>query len=218
MRMPSAEIPCAEARGLLQLRMDGPLDVRRARDLDAHLEGCDACRSREADLLAVREALRGLPEPRMPGDALEHVWARTVDAASSGARTRRSRAPRRGIWGLALTAAAAALLLVIGLPISGLGPAGPDPRRSEISAEELARAEADLRRVLAVTVDSLESAESAALEEIASGTKVLARIQNVTRDRLLADEVGTAIGHVPLLSPTPLPRSDDASSRGRRQL
>jgi len=48
---------CKEARALLPAQVDGELDAPSAEALDRHLRGCADCRTRQATLQTMREAV-----------------------------------------------------------------------------------------------------------------------------------------------------------------
>jgi anti-sigma factor RsiW len=160
---------CKRAREWIQERVDGNLSAASRRILDDHLDGCADCREYSEEIARVHDALNRLPSPRLPADALERVWARTVDAGE----TSRSR------WSLpfglrpALAAAAAVIVLVavgwFGL-VREMPPAGPDP--------EVARAAEEARYVLELTAKALRRSERAAMQGVLAGqvTPALERI------------------------------------------
>jgi Putative zinc-finger len=105
-----AETACADARAELSAKLDGELDTATLVRIEAHLEGCPACRRIEADLRAVRRAVRVQPVPPVP-DLTEAIMERV---RADGPRTRR-RDDTRSQLRTALIAAAAAALLFIGV-------------------------------------------------------------------------------------------------------
>ena len=90
--------------------VDGALEPRVARALEAHLSSCAGCRAQAAGERAVRERLRGLPPPELP-PGLE---------ARLRARLERRRVGLAWLWAVTLPVAAA---LVIAIGARGLAPA-----------------------------------------------------------------------------------------------
>jgi len=90
---------CTSARELFTDRRRGHLEPAIARDLDAHLAGCDACRRELTRDDALTSALERLPRPAAPiglERALREKWVPPSRPARSRVR-----------WGAALVAAAA---------------------------------------------------------------------------------------------------------------
>ncbi len=138
---------CERCREWVHARIDGDLAGDAARELQAHLESCAACRDEAASLERLVLDLRGAPVERMPDDAFAAVLARTSRA--SPGRTA-SFVRRRGAWiGLAAAAGIAAALLSFRPGDDG----GPTP-------EEIAQARRDVQVALALTADALQRAET----------------------------------------------------------
>ena len=96
--------PLKEAE--LSAYLDGRLSPDRSRRLDEHLRSCDPCRRRLADLRALAEALREMPEAPVPRSfALTPEQVRAV-------RPVRPYAPAGRLYPVFRNAAAAALLLL----------------------------------------------------------------------------------------------------------
>lgn len=147
---------CEWYRRLLSESLDGRLAPSAAEDLAAHLGSCGACETARQELLALREELLDLPTVPLPADALEEVWARTVDAPHW------FRHPMRE-WGLG---AAAAAILAVALLVKALAPSPePDP-----SPEEVKLAAAQALYVLGVTNRAIEKSEDAALNGVLGRT------------------------------------------------
>ena len=93
---------CAGAREWLGALVDDALDPAEAAEVRAHLDACDACRAHLAEIEAVVDLVREIPDPGVPeGFAAEVV-----------ARLPRKRVPAAIKW-LAPLAAAACLLLLV---------------------------------------------------------------------------------------------------------
>jgi anti-sigma factor RsiW len=170
---------CLAVRELIHERLDGDLPVDRERELLRHLSVCQDCRDFEADLSAVVRGLLDLPEHPMPAADVEHVLARTVRADASPAGRWRSGLfrslawlPLWARWAAASGAATAGIVAVLILvrPWTADRP----------SPEDLARADDQLRMVLSLASRALHRAEQAASE------------------RVLLEEVGPALRHVPI--------------------
>jgi hypothetical protein len=96
--------PLKEAE--LSAYLDGRLSPDRSRRLEEHLRSCDPCRRRLADLRALAEALREMPEAPVPRSfALTPEQVRAV-------RPVRPYAPAGRLYPVFRNAAAAALLLL----------------------------------------------------------------------------------------------------------
>jgi predicted anti-sigma-YlaC factor YlaD len=144
---------CDAVRATLHERLDGPVEARAALALDAHLQTCAACRELEAGLAAVRDGLRALPTHPFPDDALQEVWALTLEAPRE--RSRYS-------WRLA---AAAAVLLALILPLAAY-------LRSQHQAARLAeleRADREVRTVLGIASRAVRRSEWLVRDEVLVG-------------------------------------------------
>lgn len=97
------ESPCAANAEALSASTDAELDPETRRRLDAHLERCDGCRRRAAELAELRRRTLVGPVPSL-GPLIERI----APAQLAGAAGRRVRTRRVGL-------AAAALSLVVGL-------------------------------------------------------------------------------------------------------
>lgn len=112
------QTPHERARILASDRLDGELSATDAAWLDAHLSGCDECRSVAAAYEEDRDLLRAMPQPEPPRD----LWARTSVALdherSAGVgRTRLALGDRRG-WHVRWEAAAGVVaVLLIGVVV-----------------------------------------------------------------------------------------------------
>jgi hypothetical protein len=110
-------VRCEDVRRRLDDRAEGTLGEAEGRAVEAHLEGCPACREEAAGLEALLEAAADLPrEIRPPRDLWAGIDAR-LDAAETDAPDPPPipfRAPRRpaGLPPWALVAAALALVVV----------------------------------------------------------------------------------------------------------
>jgi hypothetical protein len=161
----------------MQELMDGPVAAVRRATLDEHLARCADCREVRQGLDTVRTALRALPEIPLPGDALDEVWARTVDAGPADARGVAWR-PR-----LAAIAAVAASLLLVALAVRWSSRLPPQPTVRSVTAvepgaERLEQARREARQVLGITAAALARSEQAAF------------------GRVLGDEVSPAIRRI----------------------
>ena len=139
---------CVALRESIHVRLDGePLDVDAAAELDAHLARCAACRALAAELHAIHERLRALPELGLPDAVLQEVWRRTTSARSGG----------RVRW---LAAAAG----IVGLLFGGLWLYRN--REATPSPQELARASREARMVLRLAGRALERTENVAIHAV----------------------------------------------------
>jgi hypothetical protein len=96
--------PLKEAE--LSAHLDGRLSPDRSRWLEEHLRSCDPCRRKLADLRALAEALREMPEAPVP-----RSFALTPEQVR-GVRQVRPYAPAGRLYPVFRNAAAAALLLL----------------------------------------------------------------------------------------------------------
>jgi hypothetical protein len=192
---------CHRARQLIHEILDGDTpESERRQWLGDHRSQCAECQAFEADLRALQGALRALPERAFPEEALDCVWERTVRGQVQTA-TRSWRIDWRSFAvAAALTAAA------FGLwqwnrndepeePLQTVGLIVIDPERVRNDPEYARRIAEQTRRVLGLTSDALRRTEQAALHGI------------------LADEVGGALGRVPVR----WPEVDDAQTERNRQ-
>jgi anti-sigma factor RsiW len=122
---------CRRIEQLLSEHLEGLVSEREVGAMEAHLEHCPACRRLRQELLAVRSGLRKLAQrlPNLESD-IDHQaidrwlteraeangsWRRQFHTASavipSALRRGRRPLPARSVWGLALGATVAALLL-----------------------------------------------------------------------------------------------------------
>lgn len=109
----------------LSALLDGELDAAAEAELRARLERSPEAASRLRELEGVDSALRGVPEPEVPGDLLArvHAAARSESPARTFARGRAPGGRRRWLAvGGALAAAAAAALTLYLAP--GTSPPG----------------------------------------------------------------------------------------------
>src|SRR5258707_7588726 len=68
MLTPDHSLECSRARDAASARLDGPLPELDEARLDAHLDGCDDCRTFAAEAGALAALLRAAPleQPRRP--------------------------------------------------------------------------------------------------------------------------------------------------------
>jgi hypothetical protein len=124
-------------------------------DLSAHLEACDACRDKVAELAAVRAAIA--LDPPMPGEADFIAQRERILAAIEGApREGGGRVVRRIGWLVPLAGAAAIAAIVLTNRASA-------PVRDMASAREEVAAQADAAAEEAAAVAADDQALSAAL-------------------------------------------------------
>jgi anti-sigma factor RsiW len=154
---------CARFRETLEAYLDGDLPPAEAERARAHLEaeappndagdvpGCAACRREVRRATRLRVALRGLPAEACPDGVAARVLAVAREEAALRGRTARrfgAGAPARWLRLGALAAAAAALLW---LGVRATQEPAPRPvavQAGVYTAEELARAEVELRLAL----------------------------------------------------------------------
>jgi Putative zinc-finger len=101
------ESVCGEVQAELSALLDGEIDAPTAAAVRRHVEGCPHCSRQEANLRAVRSALRVVPAGSVP-DLTEPIMARVAD--STALHRRRARRWHYAKTGLVAAAATIALL------------------------------------------------------------------------------------------------------------
>jgi predicted anti-sigma-YlaC factor YlaD len=66
---------CDRAKDLLQLYLDGALDLSEAREVEAHVAGCVACRTDFVRMERLFIAMEALPRVEAPGQLLPRTMA-----------------------------------------------------------------------------------------------------------------------------------------------
>lgn len=119
-----------------------------------HLSECTACRQYCQRLNALEEDMRSLPSIPFPDEALQNVWAKSVDKLSASTRHSTWHRWRRPL------AAAAALALAFSIPWTAW--------RLHLSTRQKRVDEAvvQTRYVLGVTAGALRRAETVAVEDL----------------------------------------------------
>ncbi len=69
-----SEMECKDAKQKLSEDLDGRLSAEEIKALDAHIEGCESCRSEKADLSKINEALGDLAVPMVEIPDPEKTW------------------------------------------------------------------------------------------------------------------------------------------------
>jgi predicted anti-sigma-YlaC factor YlaD len=162
-RRETIDAECAATREALHELFD---EAGPGRVAPEHLDRCSACRDWARDHGEVRRALQKLEQPGFPDDALQEVWARTVDRQRAGWT--------RSAWTWA--AAAAVLVAVIGLGLWGTIGTTPTvpPRETGTVAErptdeEIRKAAEDVRMVFALASRAVRRSERVAVERVLAG-------------------------------------------------
>lgn len=204
---------CLGFRELIDARLDAPLGLADAQSLEAHLGVCRECAHYRDEVRELRAALVALPTLEFPEHELAVVWTRTV---ASDARMGRPRARRAQNLRYFAACAAAALLTVVALTIVVT-------HDGDVSDDELARAENELRLVMGHADRALSLAERAALG-MAVGRGVRDPVEKTriatTRD-VLVGIVSPSFERTGADAPAPRPRRgpkprSDRSRRRRR--
>ena len=119
--------PCRDWRGALGAAALGGIDPAEAIALQAHLDGCPACRAELRDLTAVARALAAVPIERVTSAPAEPPGAlgdRVFERVARERVVRRGRHTRRVLVGAgAFASAAAAVVALVLLLVSVGGPA-----------------------------------------------------------------------------------------------
>ena len=118
---------CEAIREDLGERARNALPAERLAEVEAHLEGCAACRA-EADRAQALEALLARLPSAEPGAAFDASLAAKLAQESMPGQRRTRRRFGLVASGIAAVAAAAAALLVFNTPVE---PVAPDPTTSE---------------------------------------------------------------------------------------
>ncbi len=119
-----SQLDCEQATRLIHLRLDRELGEDEGRLLEEHLEHCEGCARLLDELERVDAALReGLSAVRLPGPSVEAV-RQSVRRARTG----------RSIWATWLPAAAAFLLIGLGLLVGLPRMRGHEPATSAAPA------------------------------------------------------------------------------------
>ncbi len=128
---------CESIDTLAMAYLDDELAGEERRELELHLGECPSCKghleTERAEISLVRKAL----VPPLPPDMLKARIARALDAEDkTAARDGRKKWQRYLLPGSALAAAAAALVLFLGMGVFGGGSAGKK-QKSEVASEAL---------------------------------------------------------------------------------
>jgi mycothiol system anti-sigma-R factor len=100
-------VACEESRELLHAYFDGELDAARAAEFERHLEGCSACVRALESQEALRSSLHGTQlYETTPPDLNAKIRSKLRDSAGQ---------PSRRVFAWQLLAAAAALILAVGI-------------------------------------------------------------------------------------------------------
>lgn len=154
--------PLHPAEEQLHRLVDGELAEMSARQVEAHVEACDACRATVARLERLRRAVAQLPREVAPPAAVEAaIRARIASPASPSLRAV-PRAPSIARWAIA-----AALVLTAGAlimtqryrPIDSTPPVASTPASSPATVQPVSLGDAatgDDARVLEMLRDELE--------------------------------------------------------------
>jgi anti-sigma factor RsiW len=123
-------VTCEEARLLVNAYVDGELDVVKCLEVEAHLNGCVACRREEASLRALHTVLSDSSLYYEAPAQLERRL-RTALREARRAESRRAFALRPYSW----VGAAAAAVLFLGIIVKGALPLGSSA--GELTAREV---------------------------------------------------------------------------------
>ena len=132
--MPDHPEPCAAWDEDLSALFDGELAPERAAQVRAHVEGCERCSARLGALRRVDDLLVATPLPQVPESLREVTLARAarqragpVASRARGATAPRRRGMRAPAIGVAVAAAAALALYLLGRPAPEVAPPATPP-------------------------------------------------------------------------------------------
>jgi anti-sigma factor RsiW len=103
---------CVEAFGRLSAWLDGELEPAEAREVEAHVAGCESCRRRRELLAAASQAVRGL-SPETVSEGFDDRLRQRLIAEATARRRRGVRFPMSLV---AMGAAAVLLVAILGKP------------------------------------------------------------------------------------------------------
>jgi|GEM_PF-5932140 len=181
------EMGCGNAVERLEALVDGELGAREQAAVESHLASCPGCRRERTRALALRGALRELPNLDPPADLLERV--RAAARAEDEARQRRGRSRRRA-WP-ALAAAAVVLLAAGATLLRTTARSLPDP--------QLVRARVEVTYAFALVADTCRRAGALAGREVVAKRIVdpsAGALSRALRRGLTAGEPGPGLSPV----------------------
>lgn len=111
---------CETYAGDLADYLDGTLDAARQRELERHLDGCEACRALVADLRSIRAAAFTLDRLEPPAQVWRHIAAETRNIATETPRRRVDTFGAFSRWPVRWLAAAALLLASLAIGVYSL--------------------------------------------------------------------------------------------------
>jgi hypothetical protein len=151
---------CENARERLDDYVDGELEASALHELELHLASCPSCREEEEVLRSLLARAAELPRTMAPG---RDLWPGVAEAIREEKRSRVLGFERRRVVFAGFLAAAAALVVALGLPRPGPDPGTPPSTGSSVPAlvaaspgSDLREAEADYERATKALLDTLE--------------------------------------------------------------
>lgn len=155
---------CEEARLLLDAYVDGELSAQQEADLLAHVHACEACKGEFEAAMLLKDCLKDMDEEVAVPLEAQAAWRRAVHAEAKRKFTRK--------WTRVVSAAAAALVLVLGVgfladreaPVAGQ----PVPEAAALSIRSTELIAADGEQQNAVAVAAAGSEEYTARKKFAA--------------------------------------------------
>ncbi len=172
---------CTDFRPALSELADGSLTGEARARLEAHLHGCEACRSALADIRRIRQAARSMPKELPRKDLWDGISAR-LDAGAKvvSIDSRRRWLPHSGrTW--SLLAAAAVLLIAVSTGLVLIVRGAKVPSQSARSSQP-APAAAQTASAHAGDANLVESVEMELQQADQHYEKAIAGLEQVARD------------------------------------
>lgn len=147
MKKPDQDTTCAWAQQLIDAYLDGDLTAAETSRLEAHLSGCFTCSEELALAKRVKQTLKSFPQQHCPDRvidaALKEIGDKTPVAEQRRPWAWGSRRYAR-VWRFAAVATACITLVIVALILKP-----PQQPVTQVSSEELIRAEKEVKLTLA---------------------------------------------------------------------
>ena len=173
MSPPVDPVTCSDVLDRLETWIDGDLETGEAAAIEAHVEGCTACKAEHRVALEIRSRLQAMPELDPPDRVLNAVRDAAAPAVGERFDLFLNTVARRPVPAVAALAAVIVLVLAVA-PWMGK----PTP---QISEREAARAAAETRLALAYVGVVARRAEQHVRYRILSDGPVSATVRGISR-------------------------------------